>query len=109
MTEAGTSQTIKEYRFGDCRLLVPLREFWRNDELIATEPKVFDLLLYLIRHRDRAIDKNELQDEVWSGTIVTEASVTRCVMKARRSIGADANQADAITTVRGRFLMAACK
>lgn len=93
--------TIKEYQFGDCRLLIPLREFWRNDELIATEPKVLDLLLYLIRHRDRAIDKNELQDEVWSGTIVTEASVTRCIMKARRSIGADANQAGAITTVRG--------
>ncbi|MGI9219943.1 MAG: winged helix-turn-helix domain-containing protein [Woeseiaceae bacterium] len=98
MTIMRRNKAVTEYRFGNCRLVVPSREIWRDDELIAAEPKVFDLLLFLIRNRDRAVDKNELQDEVWSGTIVTEASVTRCIMKARRAIGSDA---EAITTVRG--------
>ena len=74
MTILRRNSAIEEYRFGDCRLVLPRREIWRNGEPVAAEPKVFDLLVYLVQHRDRAVDKNELQDEVWSGTIVTEAS-----------------------------------
>jgi TolB-like protein/Tfp pilus assembly protein PilF len=101
MTISRRNPDIKEYQFGNCRLVVPPREIWRDDELVAAEPKVFDLLLFLISNRDRAVDKNELQDEVWSGTIVTEASVTRCIMKARRAIGSNGENAEAIVTVRG--------
>lgn len=89
---------ILEYRFGNRRVAMSTREIWCDNELIAIEPKAFDLLVYLICNRDRAVDKNELQDEIWRGTIVTEAALTRCVMKARRAIGDDA--ADAIRTLR---------
>ena len=89
---------IREYRFGDCRVVLTSREIWRGDDLVATEPKAFDLLTYLIRHRDRAVDKDELQDRIWPGTIVTEGALTRCVMKARRAIG---DNDEAIKTVRG--------
>lgn len=101
MTILRRNQAVKEYQFGNCRLVIPPREIWRDGELIATEPKVFDLLLFLISNRDRAVDKNELQDEIWNGTIVTEASVTRCIMKARRAIGSNGENAEVITTVRG--------
>ena len=101
MTVLRRNLTIAEYQFGECRLLVPSREIFHNNELVPVEPKVFDLLLFLIRNRDRVVDKNELQDEVWSGTIVTEASVTRCVMKARRAIETGNDEANFITTVRG--------
>ena len=47
------------------------REVRRNGPLVDVEPRAFDLLIYLIRHRDRAVSKDELQDEVW-GTIVSE-------------------------------------
>lgn len=52
---------VTEYRFGSCRVSLSSREIWRNDEIIATEPKAFDLLVYLIANRGRAVDKNELQ------------------------------------------------
>ena len=45
---------IGEYRFGVCRIDIPAREVWRDNELISTEPKVFDLLTFLIRNRNRA-------------------------------------------------------
>lgn len=77
------------------------RELWRGTELVAMEPKAFDLLAYLIENRDRAVDKNELQDEIWTGTIVTEGALTRCVMKARRALGDHPGLQDAIKTVRG--------
>ena len=94
-----SDQSAREYRFGQCRINLDSREVWCGDELVAIEPKAYDLLVYLIANRDRAVGKDELQDEIWAGTIVTEAALTRCVMKARRAIGDD--RAEAITTVRG--------
>ena len=92
---------VREYRFSRCRVDVAARELWLGDSRVAIEPKAFDLLVYLIRNRHRAVDKNELQDNIWAGTIVTEAALTRCVMKTRRAIGDDARNPSAIKTVRG--------
>ena len=61
------------------------REVRRNGPLVDVEPRAFDLLIYLIRHRDRAVSKDELQDEVW-GTIVSESAVSRSVMKLRKAL-----------------------
>lgn len=77
------------------------RELWRANELVSVEPRAFDILVYLIRNRDRAVEKNELQDEVWPGVVVGEAALTRCIMKARRAIGDDPELQAAIKTVRG--------
>jgi TolB-like protein len=85
-----------EYLFGDCRISRASREVWHGDQQIAVEPKAFDLLAYLIANRERAVSKDELQDAIWPGIIVTEGALTRCVMKARRAIG----DSDAIATVR---------
>ena len=95
------SSGIREYRFGDCRIDMQAREIRLVDDPVSVEPKVFDLLAYLIENRDRAVDKNELQDEIWVGTVVTEAALTRCVMKARRAIGDQPDTQGAIKTVRG--------
>ena len=65
------------------------------------EPKAFDLLVYLANHRDRAVGKDELQDTVWPGAIVTETALTRCVMKARRAVGDDRETQKIIRTVHG--------
>lgn len=92
---------ITEYQFNDCRVALSTREIWRAGQQVPIEPKAFDLLVYLVRNRDRAVDKNELQDEIWRGTIVTEAALTRCIMKARRAIGDDSGAPAAIRTVRG--------
>ena len=99
MTETGDN--VREYRFENCRVILPSREIWRDDELVAVEPKVYELLVHLIRHRDRSVSKDELQDAIWPRTIVTEGALTRCVMKARRAIGDDASGREAIKTVRG--------
>lgn len=69
--------------------------------MVAVQRKVFDLLLYLIENRDRAVDKNELQDAIWPGTIVTETALTRAIMKARRAAGDDAVRQHVVKTVHG--------
>lgn len=87
------------YRFENCELDVSQYVFRRDGERVGLEPRVFDLLHYLIQHRDRAVDKDELQDAVWA-TIVTEASLARAIMKARRVVGDDATRQAVIRTVR---------
>ena len=62
------------------------------------QPLVFELLLYLVRHRDRVVPKDELLDSVWSDTAVTEASLARAVSLARRAIGDGVRDAPFIRT-----------
>jgi DNA-binding winged helix-turn-helix (wHTH) protein len=77
------------------------RELARGGAAVDVEPKVFDLLLYLVERRDRAVDKDELQDRIWAGLVVTEASLTRCVMKARRAVGDEVRPHRIIRTIHG--------
>lgn len=93
------SETL--YRFSGCELDVAGRELRRDGRAVDIQPRVFELLVYLVRHRDRAVGKDEIQDAVWSGMIVTEASLTRAVMKARRAVGDDSASQAVIRTVHG--------
>jgi adenylate cyclase len=88
------------YEFGNIRIDEGRREVFRDGKPSGAEPRTLDLLLYLIRYRDRVVGKDELQDEVW-GTIVTEAAVARGIMKARKLIGDASAQPRYIGTVRG--------
>ena len=89
------------YRFGGCVLDADRRELTIDGEPVTTQPKAFELLLYLVRNRSRAVDKDELQDALWPRSIVTETALTRCVMKARRAVGDDADRQKIIKTVHG--------
>ena len=50
---------------------VDRRELHRGSELIVVEPQVFDLLVFLIRNRDRVVSKDDLIASVWGGRIVS--------------------------------------
>ena len=100
MTEENDEKT-ETYSFGDCILDADRRELARAGEPVTMQPKAFELLLYLVRNRNRAVDKDELQDALWPRSIVTETALTRCVMKARRAVGDDADKQMVIKTVHG--------
>lgn len=88
------------YEFGNCRIDADRREVRRDGSRVDTEPRTLDLLLYLLRFRERVVSKDELQDEVW-GTIVTETAVARGIMKARKLLGDSPDNPRYIGTVRG--------
>ena len=94
-------QKSEVYLFGDCIVDADRREITLAGDAVTTQPKAFELLLYLIRNRQRAVDKDELQDALWPRSIVTETALTRCVMKARRAVGDDADKQAIIKTVHG--------
>jgi DNA-binding winged helix-turn-helix (wHTH) protein/tetratricopeptide (TPR) repeat protein len=94
-------QKTEIYRFSGCVVDADRRELTVAGDPVMMQPKAFELLLYLIRNRHRAVNKDELQDALWPRSIVTETALTRCVMKARRAIADDADKQLSIKTIHG--------
>src|SRR6516164_6404806 len=85
--------------FGDHVIDVDRREFPRRAELIALEPQVFDLLVYLVRNRDRVVSKEELLGAVWGGRIVSESTLTSRINAVRKAVGDSGEEQRLIRTV----------
>jgi Tol biopolymer transport system component/DNA-binding winged helix-turn-helix (wHTH) protein len=62
-------------------------------------PRAFDVLVYLVQHPGRIIEKQELFDEVWKEKFVTDNALTRIIKEVRQAIGDDANAPQYIETV----------
>ena len=60
---------------------------WAGDALVALEPQVFDILVYLIENRDRVVSKDDLIASVWGGRIVSESTLTSRINAVRKAIG----------------------
>ena len=75
------------FRFDDFELDVRRRELYRGDEIIALQPKVFEMLVYLLRNTDRVVSKSELLDEVWRGTLVTDNVLAQAASALRKALG----------------------
>lgn len=102
-------QSGLQYRFNQYRIDRSTRELWADGEPVETEPKTFDLLVYLLEHRDRAVSKDEILAAVWPNQIVSDTALTRAIMKARRAVGDDSNAQSVIRTLHGhgyRFVAA---
>ena len=87
------------YRFGDCTIDPSARELRCAGALATLSPKVFDVLAYLIEHRDRAVGRDELIAAVWGKIDVTDTLLGQTVLKARRAIGNSGDGQSAIRTI----------
>ncbi|MBV1910669.1 MAG: winged helix-turn-helix domain-containing protein [Kangiellaceae bacterium] len=73
-----------------------------SGEAISTEPKVFDLIVYLIENRNRVISRDELFDKIWAGREVSDTSLSNHVKTARKLFGDNGDRQQVIKTIRGR-------
>jgi pimeloyl-ACP methyl ester carboxylesterase/DNA-binding winged helix-turn-helix (wHTH) protein len=87
------------FQFGDYALDRGRRELARRGVLVAVEPQVFDLLLYLVDNRDRVVSKDDLLQAVWNGRIVSESTLTSRINAARRAIGDSGARQEMIRTI----------
>jgi pimeloyl-ACP methyl ester carboxylesterase/DNA-binding winged helix-turn-helix (wHTH) protein len=77
-------------------------ELRRAGVAVPVEPQAFDVLVHLVRHRDRVVAKEELMDEIWGGRFVTETAVTSRIKQVRRVLGDDGQSQRLIRTLHGR-------
>ena len=89
------------YRFGNCVLDEERYELRRADEVVAIEPKVFQVLLYLIQHQDCVVTRDELLEHCWPGTFVSESALTQCLARVRKAVGDHRGGSLMIKTVHG--------
>jgi len=75
------------YLFEDFALDTERRELRRGGAVVAVEPKVFDLLAYVIENHQRVVTRDDLIAQVWDGRIVSESALARCINGARSAIG----------------------
>ena len=90
------------YHFGPYQLDVQGGELRCASRPVVLEPKVFDVLVYLLQHRDRLVTKEELLEHCWPGTFVSEAALTQCLAKVRKVLEPEFAGTPVIQTRYGR-------
>ena len=90
------------FRFADFEINVARRELRRAGTVVHTEPQVFDLLVYLVRNRNRIVRKDELFEAIWQRRIVSEATLNSRISAARRALGDSGNDQNLIRTLHKR-------
>ena len=89
-----------QFLFDDHVLDVERRELRRAGRLIAMEPQVFDLLVHLVRNRERVVSKDDLIEAVWHGRVVSESTLTSRINAVRKAVGDSGEAQRLIRTVQ---------
>jgi len=90
------------YAFNDCVLDDERRELWRAASPVSVGPQVFDLLVYLLRNRERVVSQDDLLAAIWEGRIVSDSILRSHINAARTTIGDDGEAQRLIRPLRGR-------
>ncbi len=90
------------YSFHDFELDHQLYQLRHRGKVKEIEPKVFNVLAYLIQHRERIVTKEELREKLWPGQVVSESALIYCVVEARKAVGDDGRKQQVIKTQHGR-------
>jgi DNA-binding winged helix-turn-helix (wHTH) protein/tetratricopeptide (TPR) repeat protein len=75
---------------------------WREEERMPLTPKAFDLLRYLIEHRDCLVTHEEILEAVWPETYVNPEGIRKYIVEIRKLLGDRPGQPHYIETLPKR-------
>jgi class 3 adenylate cyclase len=91
------------YVFGDYTLDTECYELRRIGVRLRIEPRVFDLLAYLVQRQGHTIAKDELCTQLWPDQpSISDDRLTNCVAQARKVLGDTGQSQRFIQTVHSR-------
>ena len=90
---------MPRYRFDDFLLSPRRRMLVRNGREQPLIPRYFDLLVFLIEHRDEAVHRRDIFDRVWSEVIVSDSALSQAIRTIRRVLGDDSRAPRYVRTV----------
>jgi DNA-binding response OmpR family regulator len=78
-------------------------QVWRGDQLLNLSPTEFRLLVYLARHRGKALSRVQILEAVWGfdAALESETTVNVNVRRLRKKVELDPSRPDLILTVPG--------
>jgi len=90
------------YQFGEFEIDTQNYQLSNNGTAVDVEPKVYDLLCYLVVNRNKLVTRDELFENIWPGQIVSDTSLSNQIKAARKAIGDNGRAQSRIKTVHGR-------
>src|SRR6478752_6955252 len=90
---------MRRYRFSDFVISPRRRLLVREGRELPLIPRYFDLLVFLIEHRDQAVHRREIFDRVWTDVIVSDSALSQAIRTIRRTLGDDSREPRFIRTV----------
>ena len=93
------------YVFGDCLFDTQLYVLHRAGQTHTLRPKVFEVLHYLLQHRDRLLSKQELVAQLWPEAFISDAALEAVIKAIRRAVGDDGRTQWCIQTRRGQVVL----
>jgi TolB-like protein/DNA-binding winged helix-turn-helix (wHTH) protein/Flp pilus assembly protein TadD len=102
LSETEMSEQNKHfYEFGPFRIDPLKRRLLHAGEPVKLTPKAFDLLLVLVEEGGRTVEKDELLERVWAGTVVEENNLNQNITALRKSLGDSRQDSRYIATISG--------
>jgi class 3 adenylate cyclase/tetratricopeptide (TPR) repeat protein len=89
------------YVFGDCILDTERYELRRAGVRIPLRPKLFQLLAYLITHREHVVLKDELVAHLWPNQFIGDTALKSCIRAVRKALGDAGRSQWLIQTLHG--------
>lgn len=86
------------YVFGDYELDTQRGELRHAHTVCHIEPRGFQMLEYLIKHRDHVVTKAELLSEVWHMQSLSDSALSSCLRRVRKVVGDTGDTAPVIKT-----------
>ena len=83
----GGSRGWKKWHFGTVSLDERTLELIVRGEEVALERKPLAVLIFLLNHAGEVCTKDELLDGVWSGRVLSETVLTKCIGRLREVLG----------------------
>lgn len=92
----------KQLEFGTFRFDEANECVWEEGKLIQLRPKAYAILKYLIERPNVLVTKQQLLDDVWADTFVTDAVLKDCIRQLREALRDDAKSPTYIETAHRR-------
>jgi DNA-binding winged helix-turn-helix (wHTH) protein/TolB-like protein len=89
-------------RLGDWDVDAQLNLLRRGAQEVRLEPKVMEVLVFLIGRAGEVVSRDVLLTTVWQGVVVGDDALTQVVIKLRKALGDDARAPIYIETVAKR-------
>ena len=102
--EAADRNKHEIYEFGPFRLEPAERKLLRGCEVVALTPKVFDMLVMLVRKNGHLMEKDELIQLLWPDSFVEEGNLSNNVFVLRKALGNDYEYIETVPRRGYRFV-----
>lgn len=93
---------LKGYQFGNFFLDVSSHTLYKNEKKLTMPERNIQLLILLAQASPQHISRQQLHEELWPDTVVSDWSLSRLVSDTRNALGEDGERPEFVQTFRGK-------